>query len=76
MPACGVLLRDGGLGESWLALIDYGGHLGTCVQGSLLAVVTRGGEEGEGRSGLLQQGEPARWPPWRSGLCWALQLQD
>lgn len=32
-------------------------------RGSLLAVVTRAGKRGEGRSGLLQQGEPAWWPP-------------
>ena len=60
------------MGESWQALGDSGGRLGTCVQGILV------GSCGwrEGRSGLLQQGEPGLVAAWRSGPSLALQLQD
>lgn len=67
---------DGGLGESWLALIDYGGHLGTCVQRIPVGSGDPGGEEGGGEVWLAPAGGACLVASWRSGLCWALQLQD
>lgn len=60
------------MGETWLALGESGGRLGTCVQGT--PVGSCGWREG--RSGLLQQGEPGLVAVWGSGLSLALQLQD
>lgn len=59
--------------DCWLALaLDYGGRWGTCVQG--IPVGSCGW--GEGKYGLLQQGEPSLVVAWRSGLFLSLQLQD
>lgn len=54
------------------ALGDYGGHRGTCVQG--IPVGSCGW--GEGRSDVLQQGEPGLVAACTSGLSLSLQLQD
>lgn len=53
-------------------MADCGGLRGTCVQG--IPVGNCGW--GEGRSGLLQQGEPGLVAAWRAGLSLSLQLQD
>lgn len=70
VPGCGA--SPGRWDEAcWLALADYGGHWGTCVQG----IPAGSCGWGEGKSGLLQQGESGLVVAWRLGLSLSLQLQ-